>query len=145
MSQTDFDSVVFHIQQTGVIGCGEGVVCDGHLVKGRLNYAGELEPVLWLMGLSGDPYDMVWTYEGMTEIVACYLLASICTTSPDCIYVSSPLVRSMDELREWLWRSIPMAYVPELRFVDDYRELMYLGELALCIDKLVNPRPHRKW
>ena len=145
VSQTDFDSVVFHIQQTGVIGCGEGVVCDGHLVKGRLNYAGELEPVLWLMGLSGDPYDMVWTYEGMTEIVACYLLASICTTSPDCIYVSSPLVRSMDELREWLWRSIPMAYVPELRFVDDYRELMYLGELALCIDKLVNPRPHRKW
>ena len=145
MSQTDFDSVVFHIQQTGKIPCSEGVVADGHLVKGRLNYAGELEPVAWLMGFSGDPYEMVWTYEGMTELVANYLTASICTVSPDAIYVSSPLVRDMDELREWIWRTVPMAYVPELRWVGDPRELMYLGELALCIDKLVNPRPHRKW
>ena len=145
MSQEDFDSVVFHIQRTGVIGCCEGVVADGHLVKGRLNYAGEMEPVAWLVGFSGDPYEMVWTYEGMTEIIASYLCASICTISPDAIYVASPLVRDMDELREWLWRTIPMAYVPELRWVEDQRELMYLGELALCIDKLTNPRPHRKW
>ena len=54
-------------------------------------------------------------------------------------------MRNMDELREWLWRTIPMAYVPELRWVSDYREQMFLGELALCIDKLTNPRPHRKW
>ena len=145
MSQTDFDSVVFHIQQTGMIPCGEGVVSDGKLVKGRLNFAGELEPIAWLMGFSGDPYEMVWTYEGMTEIVANYLTASICTVSPDCVYVAAPLVRNMDELREWLWRTIPMAYVPELRWVSDYREQMFLGELALCIDKLTNPRPHRKW
>ncbi len=145
MSQTEFDSVVFHIQQTGMIPCGEGVISDGKLVKGRLNYAGELEPIAWLMGFSGDPYEMVWTYEGMTEIVANYLVASICTLSPDCIYVASPLVRNMDELREWLWRTIPMAYVPELRWIADYRELMFLGELALCTEKLLNPRPHRKW
>lgn len=145
VSQTDYDSVVFHIQQTGVMRCGEGVVCDGHLVKGRLNYAGELDPLVWLLALSGDPYEMVWTYEGMTEIVAGYLTASICTVSPDAIYVSSPLVRDMGELREWLERTIPMAYVPELKWIPDYRELMYLGELALCIDKLTNPRPHRKW
>ncbi len=145
MSQTDFDSVVFHIQQTGMIPCGEGVVSDGALVKGRSNFAGELEPIAWLMGFSGDPYEMVWTYEGMTEIVANYLTASICTVSPDCVYVAAPLVRDMDELREWLWRTIPMAYVPELRWVSDYREYVFLGELALCIDKLTNPRPHRKW
>lgn len=145
MSQEDFDSVVFHIQRTGVLPCSEGVVADGHLVKGRLNYAGELEPVAWLMGFSGDPYEMVWTYEGMTEIVANYLTASICALSPDAIYVASPLVRDMDELREWLWRTIPIAYVPELRWVEDQLELIYLGELALCIQKLTNPRPHRKW
>lgn len=145
MSQTDFDSVVFHIQPTGQLGCGEGIVADGHLIKGRLNYAGELEPVVWLMGFTSDPYEMVWTYEGMTEIVADYLVSSICTVAPDVIYVAAPLVRDMDELREWLWRTVPMAYVPELRWVGDYRELMYLGELALCIDKLTHPRPHRKW
>ena len=145
MSQMDYDTVVFHIQQTGWLPCSEGIVADGHLLKGRLNYVGELEPVAGLLGFTGDPFEMVWTYEGMTEIVAGYLTASICTISPDCIYVAAPLVRDMDELREWLWRTIPMAYVPELKWVEDYRELMYLGELALCIEKLTNPRPHRKW
>ncbi|MDO4538631.1 MAG: ROK family protein [Coriobacteriales bacterium] len=145
MSQEDYDSVVFHMQNTGVVACSEGVVSDGKLVKGRSNFAGELEPIAWLMGFSSDPYEMVWTYEGMTEIVANYLCASICTVSPDVVYVASPLVRDMDELREWLWRTIPMAYVPDLKWVEDPRELMFLGELALCIDKLTNPRPHRKW
>ncbi len=145
VSQTDYDTVVFHIQQTGWLPCDQGIVADGHLLKGRLNYVGSLEPVAGLLGFTGDPFEMVWTYEGMTEIVAGYLTASICTISPDCIYVAAPLVRDMDELREWLWRTIPMVYVPELKWVDDYRELMYLGELALCIEKLTNPRPHRKW
>lgn len=145
MSQTDYDSVVFHIQQTGMVACGEGIVADGHLVKGRLNYAGELEPMLWLTALSGDPFEMAWTAEGMTELVANYLCAGICATSPDAVFVASPLVRDMDQLREWLWRTIPMAYVPELIWVEDSREMMYLGELALCIEKLTNPRPHRKW
>ena len=145
MSQDAYDSVVFHIQRTGQLPCSEGIVSDGHLVKGRLNYAGEMEPVLWLTGLSGDPMEMPWTYEGMTEIVANYLTASICTVSPDVVYVSAPLVRDMDELREWLWRTIPMAYVPDLVWVEDLREYIYIGELALCIEKLTNPRPHRKW
>ena len=145
MTQDKYDSAVFHIQRTGQLPCSEGIVSDGHLVKGRLNYAGEMEPVLWLMGLSGDPLEMPWTYEGMTEIVANYLVASICTVSPDVVYVSSPLVRDMDELREWLWRTIPMAYVPDLVWVDDPRELIYVGELALCIEKFTHPRPHRKW
>ena len=145
MSQEEFDTVVLHIQQTGWLGCGEGIVADGHLLKGRLNYAGELEPLAGLLNFTADPYELVWSYEGMTEIVSSYLAASICTVSPDAIYVAAPLVRDMDELREWLWRTIPMAYVPELRWVENYREYMYLGELALCIDKLTNPRPHRKW
>ena len=38
-----------------------------------------------------------------------------------------------------------MAYVPDLVWVDDPRELIYVGELALCIEKFTHPRPHRKW
>ena len=145
VSQDEYDTVVCHIQQTGQLSCGEGLVADGHLLKGRLNYAGELEPLMYLMGTTGDAFEMVWSYEGMTEIVSNYLVASICTISPDAIYVAAPLVQDMDELREWIWRTVPMAYVPPLIHVDNCRELMYLGELALCIEKLTNPRPHRKW
>ena len=145
VSQTDYDSVVFHIQRTGHLSCGEGVVADGHLVKGRLNFAGELTPLSNIVNYSGHPEDMVWTYEGMTEVVGGYLAASICTLSPDAIYVACPLVSDMKALRKQLEKVVPAAYVPDLHAVEDFRELMYLGELALCIDKLTHPRPHRKW
>ena len=145
ISQSDYDSVIFHIQSTGVLACSEGVVDDGHLVKGRRNFAGELAPVSKLVRYSGNPEDLVWTYEGMTEIVAGYLAASICSVSPDAVYVAAPLVRDMVALRRQLAQVLPETYIPELYVVDDVRELMYLGELALCVDKLIHRRPHRKW
>ena len=118
---------------------------DGHLVKGRNNYAGELTPLGKRFKLSGKTHEMVWTYEGMTEIVASYLAASICTVSPDAIYVAVALVSDMDALREELAKTVPEQYIPELIWIEDHRELVFLGELALCIDKLDHPRPHRKW
>lgn len=145
MSQEDYDSVVFHIQRTGILPCGEGVVADGHMVKGRLNYAGELQGLSNIIKYSANTDDMVWTYEGMTEVVADYLVASICTVSPDAIYVACPLVSDMEALRKDIARAVPEPYIPKLIHVEDFREYMYLGELALCIEKLTNPRPHRKW
>ena len=145
MSQNDYDTVVFHVQRTGNFFCGEGVVVDGRLAKGRLNYVGELAPLTKRFSYSGKTHEMVWTYEGMCEIVASYLTASICTVSPDAIYVSCALVSDMEALRNELAKAIPEQYIPELIWVEDHRELVFLGELALCIDKLVNPRPHRKW
>jgi len=94
---------------------------------------------------SGKTHEMVWIYEGMREIIASYLSASICAISPDAIYVYSALVNDMDALREEIAKIIPERYIPPLIWVEDHRELIYLGELALCIEKLTNPRPHRKW
>ena len=145
VSQTEYDSVVFHIQRTGILPCGEGIVVDGHMVKGRLNYAGELYSLSNVIDYSSNVEDMIWTYEGMTEVVANYLAASICTVSPDAIFVACPLVTDMDALHKQIAKAIPETYVPALFSVEDFRELMYLGELALCIDKLTHPRPHRKW
>lgn len=145
MSQNDYDTVIFHAQRTGNLFCGEGVVVDGHLCKGRLNYAGELAALSRRFRYSGKPHEMVWTYEGMREIIASYLLASICTVSPDAIFVASQLVYDMEALREEIAKSLPEQFVPPLFWIEDHRELVFLGELALCIEKLTNPRPHRKW
>lgn len=145
MSQNDYDTVVFHVQRTGNVACGEGIVVDGRLSKGRLNYAGELTPLTKRFTYSGKTHEMVWTYEGMREIVAAYLSASICTISPDAIYVAVALVSDMDALHAELAKTIPEQYIPELIWIEDHRELVFLGELALCIDKLDHPRPHRKW
>lgn len=145
MSQDDYDTVVFHAQRTGNLPCGQGIVVDGRLAKGRLNYAGELSLLSRRLSYSGVPHEMIWTYEGMREIVANYLLASICTVAPDAIFVHSALVSDMDALRAELARTVPEQYIPPLIWVEDHRELIFLGELALCIEKLTNPRPHRKW
>ncbi|MBP3893285.1 MAG: ROK family protein [Atopobiaceae bacterium] len=145
MSQTDYDTVVFHAQRTGNLFCGEGIVVDGHLSKGRLNFAGEMSSLSKRFNYSGKTHEMVWIYEGMREIIAAYLSASICAISPDAIYVYSALVNDMDALHEELAKTIPESFIPPLIWVEDHRELIYLGELALCIEKLTNPRPHRKW
>ena len=39
---------------------------------------------------------------------------------------------------------ITLFFIPDLFRVEDYRELIALGELALCLQKLEAPRPHRK-
>ena len=145
MAQTDYDSVVFYIQRTGLMLPGQGMVVDGHLVKGRNNYAGEVAPLARLFKYSGNTKEMTWTYEGMREIVASFLTATICTSSPDAIFVSSHLANDMDALHDELAKTIPEQYLPDLFWIDDQRELVYLGSLALCIEKLTNPRPHRKW
>ena len=145
MRQNDYDTVVFHAQRTGNVNCGEGFVVDGHLAKGRLNLAGELSALSRWFTYSGKLHEMVWIYPGMREIIAKYLAASICTMAPDAIYVQSALVRDMDALRAEIEKLLPAQNIPPLIWIEDHRELIYLGELSLCIDKLTNPRPHRKW
>ncbi|MDO4404804.1 MAG: ROK family protein [Atopobiaceae bacterium] len=145
MGQTDYDSVAFYIHRTGMALPGLGLVVDGHLVKGRNNFAGEIAHLAPLFKFSGKMKEMVWTYEGMTEVVSCFLATTICNASPDAIFVSCHLTNDMDALHDELAKTIPEQYLPDLFWIDDQRELIYLGELALCIEKLTHPRPHRKW
>jgi cellobiose-specific phosphotransferase system component IIB len=145
MGQLDYDSVAFYIQRTGMAQPGLGMVLDGNLVKGRSNYAGEIHPLMKLFKLSGKQKEMVWTYQGMTEIVSKFLATAICNVAPDAFFVNCHLTSDMDALHDELAKIIPEQYLPDLFWIDDQRELIYLGELALCIEKLTNPRPHRKW
>ncbi|MDO4797082.1 MAG: ROK family protein [Coriobacteriales bacterium] len=150
VSQDEYDSVVLHTQQTGFLVGGQGIVVDGHLVKGRKNFAGELTP---LYGAIHEPdrskrdTSVAWTSEGMRKTVAPLLAADIALVAPDAIYVAVDLLDDMDALREEISRYFGSrldAYIPDLIRVTDYRERIALGELALCLQKLSNPRPHRK-
>ena len=148
MSQDEYDTVVLHTQQTGYPVGGQGVVVDGHLAKGRSNFAGELDPLcIALFGKerAHDP-ERAWTPEGMRDIVSRQLAASISIVAPDAIYVAVDLIYDMDTLRDDIARFFGRraGFIPDLVKVADYRELIMLGELALCLQKLHNPRPHRK-
>lgn len=150
VSQDSYDSVVLHTQQTGYTIGGQGIVVDGHLVKGRRNFAGELGPLF--TAINGHPdfdhnWDDSWTPDGMRKLVAPMLVADIALVAPDAIYIAVDLLDDMDELRREIsscFGETLDAYIPDLVRVTDYRELIALGELALCLQKLHNPRPHRR-
>ena len=150
VSQDSYDSVVLHTQQTGYTVGGQGIVVDGHLVKGRKNFAGELSPLF--KTINGHPdfdreWDESWTADGMRNLVASMLVADISLVAPDAIYVAVDLLDDMDALRAEIAKSFGKtldAYIPDLVRVTDYRETIALGELALCLQKLHHPRPHRK-
>ena len=148
ITQTDYDSVVLHTQQTGTLVGGQGIVVDGHLVKGRKNFAGEIAPLFTALygadEVTGN-HELAWSPEGMRQLVAPLLAADISLVSPDAIYVAIDLIDDMDALHDEIARYVhEEQYIPDLVRVSDYREMIAIGELALCLQKLHNPRPHRK-
>lgn len=150
MSQDEYDSVVLYTQQTGYLVGGQGAVVDGHLLKGRKNFAGEIGPLFRAMHAIGDgerDWDLAWSAEGMRSLVAPMLAANVSLLAPDAIYLAVDLLDDMDALREAMepyFYGDLKQYIPDLIRVTDYRERIALGELALCLQKLANPRPHRK-
>ena len=150
MSQDEYDSVVLHTQQTGFPVGGQGIVVDGHLLKGRKNFAGELGPLFGAVHTTdhdGRKQMDAWTPEGMRKIVAPILASDVSLVAPDAIYVAVDLLDDMDALRDEMLAYFGGSldqYIPDLVRVSDYRERIALGELALCLQKLSNPRPHRK-
>ena len=150
MSQDEYDSVVLHTQQTGFPVGGQGIVVDGHLLKGRKNFAGELGPLFGAVHTTdhdGRKQMDAWTPEGMRKIVAPILASDVSLVAPDAIYVAVDLLDDMDALRDEMLAYFGGSldqYIPDLVHVSNYRERIALGELALCLQKLNNPRPHRK-
>ncbi len=146
VSQNDYDSVVLHTQQTGFPVGGQGMVIDGHLSKGRKSFAGEIGPLATTQRRPEYDDGTPWTPEGMYDIVARTLAADISLISPDAIYVAVDLIDDMDALRAKIGAYFYdiEEYVPDLIKVTDYRERVAFGTLALCLQKLHDPRPHRK-
>ena len=150
-----YDSVVLHTQQTGYLVGGEGTVANGHLLRGRRGMAGELGSLdrrLFLqgglhlpeLGNNADPTfedaeirsDIVWEASRMLPILATTLIANICVTAPDAIYVAYDLIDDMDALRRELEKTLDPSTIPDLIHIDDYHERIFVGEMALVLQRL---------
>lgn len=136
VSQTDWDDVAFHAQTVGVPACAEGLVIGGLPRAGRRGFAGSLKYLAGDFSLSMDLKDAAWHYNGMLELIACYLAATICVAAPQAIFVWCDLVPDMDDLREELGKRIPADMLPELVPVSDYDGLVLMGEMSLCLQRL---------
>ena len=132
VSQDKWDDVAFHAQTIGVPACDEGLVIGGLPRAGLSGFAGNLACLAHDFSLSMDLGDAAWRYDGMLELVARYLAATICVVAPQAIFVWCDLVTDMDELR----KTIPGDMLPELVAVSDYDGLILMGEHSLCLQRL---------
>lgn len=137
VSQSDWDSVVFHAQPVGATECDQGYVVDGKPHTGRGGFAGNIRHLAKRLMLSMSLEEAAWRYDGMRDLVSCYLAAVICTVAPEAIFVWCDLVPDMDELSESLAEIVPAEAVPELVGVSDYDGLTLMGEQCLCLQRLV--------
>ena len=138
VSQDQYESVVFFRQEFGHEAGGYGTVIDGKLLKGRHNLAGE--PKYFVKHFRYDPLesydDARWSAGGMYRIATNVLLAGIALTAPEAVYLAVDTVDDMDMLHETLAEDLGEGMVPPLIAVDDYVERVFLGEMALCAQKL---------
>ena len=133
--QDEYRSVMYHRQPVGTVTCGQGTVIDGRLVTGHHHLAGEL---FYLETYLIPSYleDGVWAEEGNIQIVSRYLMANIATMAPDAIYVNAHMVSDLALLSEELAKVMPAEHMPQLLRAPDFGESIYLGELALCNQRL---------
>ena len=138
VSQCEHESVMFFRQELGHEAGGLGTVLGGRLVRGHLSLAGE--PKFFEKRFLYEPYagydDARWTSEGMFMIATNVTLASVALTSPDAVYLAVDTVDDVIALRAELAREVGEDLVPEVYVVDDYVERVYMGEMALCVQKL---------
>lgn len=154
MDQDTYDSVVLHTQQVGYLVGGEGTVANGHLLRGRRGMAGELGALNQRVFLAGGLHipemsekdaelaeievrsDIPWRSDRMLPILATTLLANIAVTAPDAIYIAYDLIDDMDALRRELATCIPEEFIPDLIHITDYHEKIFVGEMALVLQRL---------
>lgn len=137
VSQNEWDDLVFHAQAIGDAACDEGYVLGGKTRIGRKGFAGAMRHLANRFSLSMGLDEAAWRYDGMRELTASYLGSTICTVAPKAVFVWCDLLPDMAELRDELAKFIPDDAIPELVPVSDYDGLTLMGEVALCLQRLV--------
>lgn len=153
VSQDAFDSVTLHTQQVGALVGGQGTICNGHLLRGRRGMAGELGALNWRIRLRDKDLPesvrgdveletryledaIAWSAEEMMPLLADMLHANIAVAAPDAIYLNYDLIDDMNALRAELTKGLDEEFIPELIHITDYHERVFVGELALVLQRL---------
>lgn len=139
VGQDQYESLVFFRHAFGHVAGGLGTIIDGRLLKGRGNLAGEPKYYENLFRLDMSYEDAPWSEEGLFQLACDVLSVSIAVTAPEAIYLGVDTVDDMDALHAALAKRFPENLIPPLYVVDDYIQRVYLGEMAICLQKLRDP------
>ncbi len=139
VSQDSYESLVFFRHAFGHQAGGLGTIIDGRLLKGRGNLAGEPRYYEDLLNLDMPYEDALWSDEGLFQLTRDVCAISIALTAPEAIYLGVDTVDDMGRLHDALAERFPEQHIPPLYVVDDYIERVYLGEMAISLQKLSDP------
>ena len=139
VGQEEYESIVFYRHAFGHAAGGFGTVIDGKLLKGRHNVAGEPKYFESRFAYDAGYEESLWSEEGMLDLATNICLSTIALISPDAIFLSVDTIDDPDEFKAELAKYIPADFVPDVFIARDYTERVYLGELALCLQKLRDP------
>ena len=138
VTQSAYESVSILIQQAGHVAGAAGSVDKGRLIKGRRGFAGEIgaiQKVYSPVAQSGTE-DGLWDLDAVLHAAAAHVVAASCLLAPDAFYMAVDMAPDMEALRAEVAKHLPAGYVPDLVPVYDVRELIFVGMLALTLQRL---------
>ena len=142
VSQDSYESIVFYRHEFGHVAGGLGTIIDGTLLKGRHNLAGETKYFESRFAYDPGYQEILWSAEGLLGHAKNMVLTSMALVAPEAIYLAVDTVDDMGQLHDELLQEMPDELIPPLFMVNDYAERVYLGEMALCLQKLRDPGYH---
>lgn len=131
LSQNEYSSLSFLFQPRGGFPGGVGSIFKGQLIEGRKNVAGEVQ--FLPLNLSDTISCLSKTPEGSLELVAQTLVSIISILDPEIIIISCQLINQLEELTKEITKYIPEIYIPKIVKINDMKEYILLGQMALCI------------
>ena len=139
VSQEKYESLVFFRHAFGHPAGGFGTVIDGKLLKGRGNLAGEPKYYERRFAFDTDFESVVLSESGMHLLAEDVVLSAISLISPEAVYLAVDTIDDGEEFRRSLAKVLGDEYAPPVHIVNDYVERVYLGELAMAMQKLRDP------
>jgi len=136
LEHPEYKNIIFHSQPFGFGVGGQGIICDGKIVRGKNGIAGEVKHFIRRMQLSDEIHKLAWSQQGALEIVTKSLLPSISIFGPEAVVLFSPMTPDMKEIKNALLSFIAEDFLPEFYYIKDASSYMLSGLTKLCVDYL---------
>lgn len=140
VSQDDYENLVFYRHAFGHVAGGMGTMIDGKLLKGHGNLAGEPKYFESRFSYDTENEDVTWSANGMHRLALYTAVTISAIIAPDVLYLAVDTVDDAESFHNELVRILGKHVAPEVRIVHDYEHRVYLGTLALALQKLHDPK-----
>ena len=131
--QEKYQNVVLLTMPKGLPNCGAGIVVNGRPVRGAHRFAGEL----WQAVNAWVPYEETEAHAFEPEYILKHMAkcaSIVCTVvDPEAVLIRNEMTPDMDELRTAMAEILEEQYIPQLVYMADFEEYVFLGGILLSM------------